>query len=162
VIGPATAAKLEEHGLLADYCPEVYTTEGILAGLKKADLSGKKVLLPRADIAGQELVRGLADLGAAVDQLEVYKTVPVAAHAARIKGLLQSGDIDVVTFTSSSTVINFMAAIGTVGQTKIACIGPVTAAAATRAGLNVDILAQEQTISGLVEAIAQHYLKEDL
>jgi uroporphyrinogen III methyltransferase/synthase len=160
-IGPATAEALASRGVTPDYVPEIYTTEGILAGLGQRDIVGQRFLLPRADKADKALVQGISNLGAEVHEVTAYHTLPASGSIAEARRRLVSGKIDVITFTSSSTVTNLVAAFQDeplpVNQVKIACIGPRTAEAATGTGLKVDILASEQTISGLVAAIEEYF-----
>jgi len=164
VIGPATARALETMGIIPDYLPEVYTSQGFLAGLSSRDIIGQRFLLPRADIADKELTEGISRLGAEVHEVTVYRTVPVTTATSQGKEMLLSGKIDVITFTSSSTVSNLMALFEKEGlgvaSAKIACIGPKTADTAARAGLKVDIVAGESTIPGLVAAIEKYFGKE--
>lgn len=161
-IGPATAGALEQRGIHADYVPEVYTSHGFLAGLKKKDISGCKVLLPRADIADNEISDGLARLGAEIHQVTAYRTTAAAGSASQAKQMLSRGEIDVITFTSASTVNNLLAILGqsweVVKQAKLACIGPKTAAVLIEKGIKADIVAREHTIPGLVEAL-EHYFQ---
>jgi len=163
-IGPATAKALEAEGVIPDYLPEIYTSEGIIAGLKSRDLAGQQFLLPRADIADNELVQGISQLGAEVHEVAVYRTVPATEAIAQAKQMLISDEIDVITFTSSSTVSNLVAAFQgeppAINSAKVACIGPKTADTAARAGLQVDIVASEQTIPGLVTAIEAYFREE--
>jgi len=163
-IGPATAEALGAKGVTPDYIPETYTTEGILAGFVHRDITGQRFLLPRADKADKDLVQGIRKLGAEVHEVTAYHTLPSSESIVEARRMLISGEIDVITFTSSSTVINLVAAFQgeplPINRAKIACIGPKTAEAAARAGLKVDILASEQTISGLVEAIEEYFRKE--
>ena len=161
-IGPATAKALAENGLRPDYIPKAYTSESLVAGLKTHNVAGCRFLLPRADIAGKELSDGIARLGSEVHEVTAYRTVPLCPVDSRGKQMLLSGQIDIVTFTSSSTVTNLLALLG--GQSsaindkaKTACIGPTTAGAAEKAGLRVDIVARESTIRGLVEAMEEYY-----
>ncbi len=160
-IGPATAKALKSHGLSADYVPRTYTSRGFLSGLKRYDLTGCRFLLPRADIADRELVRGIARLGAQVHEVTAYQTVPDTKAIAKGKQMLRAGEIDIVTFTSSSTVTNLITTLSKdwqiINKAVIACIGPKTAATATKTGLRVDIIARNQTIPGLVEAIEQYF-----
>jgi uroporphyrinogen III methyltransferase/synthase len=166
VIGLATFEALEQKGISPDYLPKVFTTEGLLIGLKNIQISGQRFLLPRADIADKELSTGLIEMGAQVEDIAVYKTGPELGTAAQIKKLFQSGEIDVITFTSSSTVSNLMAALEnsavSMDGVKVACIGPKTADTALKAGLKVDILAEQQTIQGLVDAIEKYFKKETI
>ncbi len=160
-IGPATALALEERGIYPDFMPAEYTSAGILAGLAERDIKGRRILLPRADIAPKDLVEGLAGLGAEPVEVTAYLTKPPAEIAEKARQLLKDGKIDIITFASSSTVTNLIEALGSdrqpVQNAKVACIGPVTAATAEAAGLKVDIIADEQTIPGLVRSIEEAY-----
>ncbi|MBI2859935.1 MAG: uroporphyrinogen-III C-methyltransferase [Chloroflexi bacterium] len=162
-IGPATAGAIRARGIRPDYVPEDYTSEGIIAGLKGQDMSGRRFLLARADIAPGDLIDGLTALGAEVREVTAYRTVPAAGAIARAGEMLASGQIDVVTFTSSSTVSNAVAALGAGALrngARIACIGPKTAETAVAAGLKVDVVAGEHTIPGLVVALERYFQGE--
>jgi uroporphyrinogen III methyltransferase/synthase len=163
-IGPATAKALAQKGINADYIPEVYSSEGLLTGLKGHPIRGKRFLLPRADIAGKELTDGLTRLGAEVHEIVAYRTVAPPEAMAKIREMLSSGKIDVITFTSSSAVSHLMAALQgdptLINKAKVACIGPKTAEAATKAGLKVDIVAREHTVLGLLEAMEEYFGEE--
>jgi len=163
-IGPATAKALETRGIVPDYLPKVYTSRGFIAGLKSHGISGQRFLLPRADIADKELAQGISRLSAQVHDVATYRTVPVTEAISQAREMLLSDQIDVITFTSSSTVSNLMAVFKEerplLNNTKAACIGPKTADTAARAGLKVDIVAKEHTIPGLVAAIEEHFRKE--
>jgi len=163
-IGPATAKALRGKGVIPDFVPEVYTSKGIIAGLRSWDIAGKRFLLPRAEIADRELTKGLTRLGAEVHEIVAYRTVTPSEEISRAKKLLLSGEIDVITFTSSSTVSNLVAAfnedLSAINKKKVACIGPKTADTATRVGLKVDIVAREHTIPGLVAAIEEYFKEE--
>jgi uroporphyrinogen III methyltransferase/synthase len=159
-IGPATRERLLQEGVLPDLCPPKYTTESILSELRKNhSVDGKKILLPRADIAPPALAEGLKELGATVVEAVAYKTIATARDAELVAGRLERGGIDVVTFTSSSTVLNFARALGEAkdrisADIRYASIGPATSATARDAGFPVAWEATEQTIPGLVAAIA--------
>jgi uroporphyrinogen III methyltransferase/synthase len=159
-IGPATAAALRQRGVVADVCPEVYTGAGIVSTLGKMDIDGDRFLLPRTDIADRELAEGILGLGGRVHEVTVYKTAP-ARTLAGVTDALASGEIDIMTFASSSTVSNLIGALGNqtaaLRDVKVACIGPKTAETARAAGLKVDIMAREHTIPGLVQAIEEYY-----
>jgi len=163
-IGPATAAELEAHGLKADYCPAVYTGAGLVEGLKSLKISGQKFLLPRADIADAELSSGINSLGAKAYEVTAYCTVADRSAVEKAVKLIGEGEIDIITFTSSSTVSNLMSALGRdaklPAKVLTACIGPRTMETAVRYGLKVDILAKEQTIPGLVTAMEEYFSKE--
>ncbi|MEE8194281.1 MAG: uroporphyrinogen-III C-methyltransferase [Dehalococcoidales bacterium] len=163
-IGPATAKALETRGIVPDYVPQVYTSQGIIDGLKNQNISGQRFLLPRADIADNGLARGIRRLGASVHEVTAYQTAPAAEAIAQAKRMIVLGEVDAITFTSSATVTNLVAAFGeelaAISSAKVACIGPKTAATATKAGLEVAIVAREQTIPGLVTAMEEYFKKE--
>jgi uroporphyrinogen III methyltransferase/synthase len=160
-IGPVTARALVEKGVRTDYLPEIYTSRGFLAGLRRKSIAGCKILLPRADIAGNELSDGLVKLGAEVKQVTAYRTTTATKLNLQAKQMLLGGDIDVVAFTSASTVDSLLAILGRrweiIKQAKLACIGPNTAAALADKGLKADIVATEHTVAGLVAALGRYY-----
>lgn len=160
-IGPETARALASHGVRADFVPNEYVAEALVACLSDAGpLTARRVLLPRADIARDVLARRLAEAGAVVDEVAAYRTVAESAPPDLV-GRLQAGEIDVVTFTSSSTVRALVDMLGPhrdlLGRTTIACIGPVTAATAREAGLEPQVVATTYTVPGLVDAIRSHF-----
>lgn len=160
-IGPATASALEERGLFPDWQPGEYVAEAMAAGLGPK-LKGKRVLLPRADIARPFLATELNRQGAKVKEIAVYRTVKSAGNNNAVLELLAAGKITAVTFTSSSTVRYFLELLGgqaaaLMRRVDVFCIGPVTAATAREAGLAVTATAREYTEAGLVEAILSHY-----
>jgi uroporphyrinogen III methyltransferase/synthase len=161
-IGPATAAALKDGGLHVDYSPQTYTSRDMLAGMRSQDVAGCRTLLPRADIASEELEEGLAGLGAEVHQVTAYRTVLPNKSISTGSRMLAEGEIDVITFTSASTVANLWAILGEEGEVvkraRLACIGPATAAALVARGVSADIIAEKHTIPGLVEAIEQYFL----
>ncbi len=163
-IGPATAKALAKQGIIPDYLPDVYTSQGFVDGLRSWDITGHRFLAPRANIADKELTEGITQLGAEVHEVTAYRTVPAVNTISQAKQMLLSGEIDVITFTSSSTVSNLVAVFKdkrqAINRAKVACIGPKTADTAASAGLKIDIVASEHTIPGLVEAIEQHFKKE--
>jgi uroporphyrinogen III methyltransferase/synthase len=159
-IGPVTASELTRRGLRADLVPDQYVAEAILDAI--GPVAGQRVLLPRADIARPALADGLLDAGADVDEIAAYRTVPADAEdAERIRELLAAGEIDVLTFTSSSTVRNFVAALEPLPElpedTVVACIGPITAGTARELGLPVHVSASEHTIEGLLNALVSYW-----
>jgi uroporphyrinogen III methyltransferase/synthase len=162
-IGPATAERLQELGLYPDFISQEYTSESILQGMKKLGVAGCRILLPRSDIAPRDLVDGLARLGAEPFDVAAYRTVSPDSVASEGKKRLLDGEIDIVTFTSSSTVTNLVALLDgdvvSINKAKVACIGPATASAAEKAGIRVDIMAQEHTILGLVAAMESYFKK---
>lgn len=166
-VGPATARELEKAGWKVDFMPEEYRAEAIIDGLKKAGVAGKKVLIPRALVAREVLPDELRASGATVDVIPVYQTVLEESAAQEMADLLEAGGVDVITFTSASTVKNFYQLLKdkvdpekSLANVKIACIGPVTAAAAEGLGIRVDVVAAEYTVDGLIEALAELFKKE--
>ena len=161
-IGPATAESLACRGILADLVPSEYVAETLLEELGGHIHSGDRVLLPRATGAREVLAEGFRALGASVDEVGAYRTVVPQEAAKRARRLLRDDRMDVVTFTSSSTVRNLVEMIGKrdaqlLARPAIACIGPVTSATAKELELRVDIEAKEYTMPGLVEAIKAHF-----
>jgi uroporphyrinogen III methyltransferase/synthase len=163
-IGPATAQALVLRGITPDYVPETYSGEGIIAGLKSYQVRGKRFLLPRADIADEELTRGLSGLGAEVHEIAAYRTVAEPVAIAQARRMLLDGEIQVTTFTSPSAVTNLVAAFQgdptAMNSSQVACIGPKTAESAAKAGLKVAIVAREYTMPGLVAAIEEYFARE--
>ena len=179
-IGPATALELAKYGVTVDLVPDEYIAEGIAFALLDdarklgESLERKKVLLARAAEARNTLVTELQKAGASVEVVAAYRTVGVTYEDERgreIVRLLEAQQLDILTFTSSSIVRNFMqwliqfdsdvanallTSITRHGRPKIACIGPITAQTAREFGLDVHIEAQEYTIAGLIEAIIRN------
>jgi uroporphyrinogen III methyltransferase/synthase len=158
-IGPATAAALKKRGLAIDFVPGEYRAEAVIEGLLALDIAGTRVLIPRARGAREILPEKLAEAGVEVDVVPAYETVLDETGSSEMKDMLASGDIDVITFTSSSTVKNFVSLLDGADFTAlsanvtIACIGPITADTARGLGLRVDLVAGEYTIPGLVSAL---------
>lgn len=156
-IGPATAAALQEAGMKPDYVPDEFLSERIAAGLGK--VAGKRILLPRADIASNKLPSLLRQRGALVDEIIAYNTVtPSDLTAERIRKIFSDG-VDLITFTSPSTLRNLARALGfgelksLLRNVKVACIGPVTLQAAQELAIEANITARKHTIDALIEAI---------
>ncbi len=156
-IGPATAIQLARHGVHADLVPERFLAEGVVEALAAQDMTAKRVLWPRARGARRTLVVGLERLGATVDELPLYSAAVPKEVDAEAMSRLRAGEVDIVTFASSSAVRNLLKMLGgdkaVLEKPLIACIGPVTAAATRRLGLRVDIEAPEHTIDGLMAAL---------
>jgi uroporphyrinogen III methyltransferase/synthase len=162
-IGPATARRMNKNGVNADIVPETYRAESVAEAFARQDVAGKKILLPRAEGARPVLPEALLKMGAQVDEILSYRTVQGQAGAEQLAAALKSGDVDMVTFTSSSTVKNFMALLPESGAkqllagTAIAAIGPITAETAAEMGLSVDVISKEYTIDGLCKTIVKYY-----
>ncbi|MEW5920896.1 MAG: uroporphyrinogen-III C-methyltransferase [Bacillota bacterium] len=157
-IGPATCAALEGKGLRVDIVPSAYRAEGLLERLKDEIKPGEHVLLPRAAAARPLLPRALASLGARVTHVEAYRTLPGKGDVSLLRSLLRERDVQVITFTSPSTVRQCLVLLGSeAGEllqgVTLASIGPITTAAARSLGLEVDVEADEYTIDGLVKAL---------
>jgi uroporphyrinogen III methyltransferase / synthase len=160
-IGQETSESLERHGLRPDLITSEYTAEGLAKALEGWEMDGMRVLVPRAEVARDALPSLLANRGAEVEILPVYRAkCPPEAGDALLR-LFNNEGVDVITFTSSSTVYNFVRAFpedrlpAVLGDAEIACMGPVTADTARKLGLSVAIVAREYTTHGLVQAIAE-------
>jgi uroporphyrinogen III methyltransferase/synthase len=164
-IGPATAARLFEYGLASDIVPKTYRAESVIEAFGKVKLKGKKILLPRAREARPILPKELKKMGATVDEIPAYETLKSDENRDDLVQNLKDNHIDLITFTSSSTVKNFKALLPPENFTKlmkqvtIASIGPITSDTAKKLGFDVHITAEDYTIPGLVEAILQYYQK---
>jgi uroporphyrinogen III methyltransferase / synthase len=153
-IGPGTAAALAERGLRTDLLPERFVAESLLEAFPTPTADGERLLLVRAEHARDVLPAGLSERGYAVDVLPVYRTVTATPDADALDRV-RRGEVDALTFTSSSTVTNLCDLLGDVpaAQPLVASIGPVTSKTALERGLRVDVEASEHTIDGLVEAL---------
>jgi uroporphyrinogen III methyltransferase / synthase len=162
-IGPATEMRLLSFGVKSDIVPDSYKAEDLIEAFKPQPMAGKRVLLPRASGARPVLPEALTQMGACVNEIPVYNTVSEDGQSEQMLDLLQSRKIDVITFTSSSTVTNLKTLIPAdrfedlVKNVTIAAIGPITAATARENGFPVHIIAQEYTIAGLCAAIVNHF-----
>ena len=165
-IGPGTAAALARVGVRADVVPEEFRGEAAAAAILAAHggpIAGARVLLPRAAVARDVLPDTLRKAGAVVDVVPVYRTVPPEpADRERLRALLAAREVDVVTFTSSSTVDNLVGALGDdaarlLEPLVVASIGPITTDTARRHGLRVAVTAAEYTVDGLIAALTRHF-----
>ena len=156
-IGSKTAEALKTRNVTPDFVPEEFVAEAILPGL--GDLRGKWVLLPRAEIAREELPEAICNAGGVPHEITVYKTLPVQADPNGLEAL-QAG-VDVITFTSASAVHSFAAVVrrneldpfDLPNNPRFACIGPITEQAAREEGFDNLIVAEEYTTDGLIAAI---------
>lgn len=160
-IGPATAQALKAHGVQPEFIPEEHIAERILDGL--GEVRGQWILLPRAELAREALTVELARRGAVVHEIAAYRTLPAAPDPHGLAELRRG--VDAITFTSSSTVRNFVALVGQSAicnlQSAIACIGPITAQTAREAGLPVAVVAKKYTTDGLVAALLDYFSHTD-
>ncbi len=161
-VGPKTAEALSARGIRADLLPESYRAESLLEGLNNLLLPGQTALLPRGDLARETLPKELKERGIKSVEIDVYETIMAAPRDLWLPEMIENGEIHVITFTSSSTVINLLEALRQLGlrnpadalrNIEIACIGPVTARTAEENGLNVTVVPEKATIDGLVEAL---------
>lgn len=165
-IGAATAQTLREYGLVADCVPGDFRAEGLIESLLPHLRPGNLILLPRAQVAREVLPQELEKRGVLVHVVPAYKTVSPPGLPAEAETLLQQGKIDVLTFTSSSTVTHFAALVGEerfpelAGRALIAVIGPITAQTLERYGLKAQIQPQTYTIPALTEAIIAYFEKD--
>jgi uroporphyrinogen III methyltransferase/synthase len=159
-IGPGTAQALRGHGIVPDLLPREFVAEGLAAALSPHLRPGDGVLLPRAEEARPALVEALAGAGARVEVLPLYRArLPERVPPEPLE-MLRRGEVDAVAFTASSTVRNLVALLGDdlgcLQGVAIACIGPVTARAVREVlGRSPDVVAQEYTMAGLVEALCR-------
>ncbi len=178
-IGPATAAALAQHGIQADLVPDEYIAEQVATALiaesaqRDSGPQAERVLLARAAEARRVLVNELRRAGMQVDEVAAYRTLPAARsdeQGRAVLELLRARQLDMLTFTSSSTVRHFVqwlaqydtpdtpaGALVEHGRVAAACIGPITSQTARELGLDVQVEAREFTIDGLVEAIVSYY-----
>ncbi|MEE9252453.1 MAG: uroporphyrinogen-III C-methyltransferase [Thermodesulfobacteriota bacterium] len=162
-IGEQTARRVEERGFNVDLVPDDFRAEGLIEVFENADVKGKRILIPRAKDAREVLPEELSQMGAVVDVVPAYETKkPEAESADEVKELLLTGEVDVITFASSSTARNFFEALGDdaagcVQNSVIACIGPVTAKTVREFGFEPTIVCSKYTIEELVSEISNHF-----
>jgi uroporphyrinogen III methyltransferase/synthase len=164
-IGPATRGALAKRGVRADVMPDEYRGEAVFEAMRAVDpaLDGKRVLIARAEVAREVLPELLRAAGATVDVVAAYRTLPAAPERfAEIRALLAARAIQVIAFTSSSTVERLVEGLGDGGTALlrgvlIAAIGPITAATADKLGIPAQVVASEYTAPGLVRAMYAHY-----
>jgi uroporphyrinogen III methyltransferase / synthase len=165
-IGQETAESMEARGLRPELVTSEYTAEGLAKALEGWEMEGMRVLVPRAEVARDGLPSLLAKRGAEVEILPVYRAMCPADTSDALLRLFSAEGVDVITFTSSSTVANFVRAFpddrlpAVLGDAEIACMGPVTADTARKLGLEVTIIAREYTTHGLVQAISEAAVKK--
>jgi len=163
VIGSSTKTFLENMGIRADLIPEKeFTQEGLISAFSRIDIKDKNILIPRAKEAREVLPQRLKEMGAKVDVLPVYETKTCEESKEKLRNILEEG-VDIVTFTSSSTVKNFFKLIEETERSYLkdivfASIGPITSATLREFGFEPHIEAKEYTIEGLVNAI-KNFLK---
>lgn len=155
VVGPATARALQAHGVEPDFMPDSFTGEALAEGL--GQLAGERILLPRARIGGSKIVELLLDQGAQVTDIALYDTVTAVPEAAALAELALG--YEAISFTSPSSVRGFLQITGgkPLEEAVVACIGPVTAAAAAESGISETLVPDEYTLDGLVQILSDYF-----
>lgn len=161
-VGPKTAQALQEVGRDTDLQPQQYRAEAVVDLLCQQGVDGARILYPRAQLARELIPTQLTAAGAQVDDPIAYQTIPTVGGGERLRQLFKQGQVDVVTFTSSSSVENFVALLGDAAATLtrslvMASIGPLTTATAQRLGLHIDVEPQDYTLDGMIAALADFY-----
>jgi uroporphyrinogen III methyltransferase/synthase len=173
-VGRVTAEALVKRGIKADLLPEEFTGDGLAETLVETGVTGQKILIPRALKARETLPEALGSAGAEVTVAPVYQNVlPTSSTGEQLKEellkALQEKSVDMVTFTSSSTVKNFVTLLDIsspdemkklMGGVAVASIGPITAKTAEQFGLHVDVQPEEYTIPGLVNNIVEYFTSQ--
>ena len=166
-IGPVTKDELKKHGIISDVLPETYRAESVAKAFANKNIKDKNILIPRAKEARAILPQELIKMGAVVHEVTAYETTLENRDKDVLIKMLENNEIDVVTFTSSSTVENFTKLIPSDKFKKLienitcACIGPITEKTAVSLGFNPDIVATDFTIDGLMDSILQHFNKNN-
>ena len=160
-IGGETAKALKNYGITADIVPPAFKAEELAESLASELSVGDKVLLARARVAREVLPESLRALGASVDVVTAYETIAALENREELLAALQNGEVDLVTFTSSSTVTNLLESLGEhkelINKIPAAAIGPVTADTCRQNNLEPAIIAEKFTIAGLTDAIQSYY-----
>ena len=164
-VGPKTAQALREiegGGREPDLQPDVYRAEAVIELLQQRGVDGMRILYPRAQLARKLIPQQLGAAGAIVDAPVAYRTIPATTGGEQLCSLLRQQQLDIVTFTSSSSVDNFVAAIGDecvalTASVLFASIGPLTSATARKHGLTVAVEAREYTLEGLIAELIDYY-----
>ena len=161
-IGPKTAREVEDHGLSLDLIPDEYRAESVINAIGNKNIKGKKILIPRAEVAREVLPDELRDMGAEVDVVTAYRTVRPEPELDWIRKYFLDKKVSAITFTSSSTVKNFVEMFGKeagslLDSVVVACIGPVTRKTAEELGIKTDIMPKEYTTPALAEALVEYF-----
>jgi uroporphyrinogen III methyltransferase/synthase len=164
-VGAATAEGLREAGLEAALVPASFRATAVAEALVAQGVAGRRVLVPQAEVAGEDLPARLRAAGAEVDVVAVYRTIAVAGGLDAVRAALLEGRCDAITFTSGSTVDAFVAGLGlphagleaALRRSCLASIGPVTSDELRRVGFPPTVEARPSTIPGLVAALVGHY-----
>jgi len=156
-IGGATASRLRAAGIEVDLVPVRFDGEAVRDAMLAKGMAGKRVLLPRGNLARDVIVDGLRSVGARVETVEAYRTEPVTTLDPEIVAAIECGEFDVATFASSSCVRALATllpnGLDCLRESAVACLGPVTAETARAHGMRVDIVAADVTVPGLIRAL---------
>lgn len=163
-IGPETAKCWHRLGIRPDLVPDEYRAEAVVECFREKGAKGARILIPRAAKAREVLPEELRKMGAQVDVVPAYQTIKPAQDTARVSEMLENGVIDIVTFTSSSTVTNFVEmfeagkdqVLRWMEHVVVACIGPITARTAQENGFSVDLTPSEYTVEALTDSIVRY------
>lgn len=170
-VGPGTAAALAQRGVIPEELPAKFQAEGLIETFGPRLLPGQNVLLPRGDLARDWLPDKLRELGLQVTDVDTYETVVTGEDDDELLKLLEEGRVHAVTFTSSSTVRNFMDILKRMGiedplpllaNVTIACIGPLTEQTAVEAGLTPGLMPEEATIDSLIQELCRWNVETQL
>jgi len=162
-IGPVTKERLKNYGIVSDILPKTYRAESVIEAFSTVEIKDKKILLPRAKQARTILPEELTKMGARVDDVTAYETRLNADRKENLISLLENNEIDAITFTSSSTVSNFISLLESKNVKKLlknvvtASIGPITSDTARSLDIEPDIEAKEYTIQGLINSLLAYY-----
>ena len=165
-VGPKTATAVQQHGIRPDLIPTDYKGEGVVAAFARMNISGKRILFPRADKAREVIPRELERMGAFVDSPVAYRNVLPDRLPPEAVFALEKRSVDCITFTSSSTVSNLAAMldgdllVDLLKGVVVASIGPVTSQTCRDLGLKVDIEPATYTLAALTEAIVEYFGEE--
>jgi len=161
-VGPQTARELESFGLKLAVVPAEFKAEGVLAALESTDLAGMRFLFPRAETAREVLPERLRERGAEVRMVVAYRTVAPKVEPEYIRRLFTEGGVSAITFTSSSTVKNFVEIAGKevlqyLKGVCVACIGPVTAQTCKEMDIPVCLVPRDYTVDALLDGLIEHF-----
>lgn len=160
-IGSKTRAELEKRGLMVDYVPEKYTSQDLARGLEDKLSKDDRILIPRAEVA-PDAFSNLRDMGFHIDEVPAYRTTQGSGNIQLIKDRFRERKIDILTFTSASTVTNFADMMASADLQEllegvtVACIGPVTASTAGELGIPVHVVSKEYTIEGIMAGVLEY------
>lgn len=157
-IGKRTADLLAESGIAPDLVPDRFNSADLMKALGEFDWKGKRVLVPKGNLAGSEVADSIRTHGGAAEEVVVYCTKPNDNIDVKLKRQVGSGEFDTVVFFSPSQVKNFLNVFGTsvLDGKKIAVIGPTTKKAAESSGLCVDVVPRNSTTESLITSMVEH------